>query len=483
MAKTSVMKSLYDLLDAKDFSPVGIVAGRKSNIPEEATGFNFVFRVGDKKYGSCHIAIDNINNLTLFYNNSSFDKVSREWLNFIEELKSFGRENDLRWKTDNLDSLPHYYIREKKNSSLNEGYYGTKTTSYHDSTPQSVKLIIRHNKSLDENDQRFRHVERIFVENEIGERFALVTKRPTIGYIHAINISNGGNPYDERGKHINQLEEDYVKLSGFIKATKNNQFNESLNTVISQAVQRHTELKETIKKLKSKRGFANYFENWKPMLVNEEQDISVLENAFLQKSIDPRIHAALPVLSKFNISVTSEQFNNSKDEEILDEDLEPYTRGQIEELINILSPDSESLPLGPHANNAIGELVDYIDQEDLFDRLKSAAEQDPNTDARFIVLGWMAENQREDESYEEILQAVEKKTKESGTQSSVASTVPSSPPEPQTSMPNLGNTANSAANLPKVKSDASVKPDIKTKTSGLAEEDLQRIRQLMKRLK
>lgn len=396
MPKTtdSISKELYDILKTKGFKPEGIKSGKKSIVPQEATGFNFQFKDGRKVYSSGHIAVDDLNNLIVFYNKSVLSDAGRAWTDFLKEIKNWAMRRGLGLKLDAIDNLNDYLTHREYSSKLTEGYYGTRFTSYSDATPKTVKLIIKHNKSLNENDKRFRYVEKIFVENELGERFVLPTKKPSEGYAYARLIAEGGNPYDERGKHIAELSEDISKLSGFVRATRNKQFNEGVIKVVEQATEQYYKLKETMRSLRTSRGFKKYFENWTPTLV-ESGDISPLESAFRKISIDDRIEQALPILSKHNINFTemseSLQFENWINN-FINEELDPNLQGQIDELISLLDSDSQALSLGPDASNAIGQLENLIQDPRLFKRLIRAAKADPNNDARPLIIGWMSEN-------------------------------------------------------------------------------------------
>lgn len=405
MPKTtdSINRDLYDLLKTKNFEPHGVKDGKKTMNPEEAHNIGFHFHVDDHDYGSMNIAIDNLNNMILFYNNAAVSKTSSAWTKFIKELRKWGNRRGLGLELDSIDNLNDYMQKRQYNEKINEGYYGTRQTSYSDKTPSVVKLVIKHNKSLDETDQRYRYIEKIFVENSLGERFLLPTRKPSVGHVFARHIADGGTPYDERGKHIAQLSEDISTLGAFLRATKNKQFNESVQRAITESAEHYMRLKETMKKLRSARGFRQYFENWKPSLM-ETGDLSTLETAFKSTYLDPRIESALPVLSRYKINISEMQEINEFEawaNAVIDEDLTPTLPGQIDELMELLGPESDPLPLGPDASNVLGQLEDLIEDDLLYSRLRKAAQVDANNDARPIIIGWMSE--KKSDEYADIL--------------------------------------------------------------------------------
>lgn len=475
----SINKELYDFLKVKNFNPVGDKFGKPAAVPELATAFNFVFKDGKKQYGSAHVAINDQKVMTIFYNKSSVEDVMPAWSKFIKELKTWAMKRGVKgFELDSIDNYKDSMERRHYNETINEGYYGTRNTSYSDSTPPTVKLIIKHSKTLEETDQRFRHVERIFVENESGERFLLPTKKPSVGYVYARHIAEGGNPYDERGKHIAQLAEDISKLGGFIRATRNKQFNESVDTVIFEAASKYLELRETMKKLRSSRGFRNYFENWVPTLM-ETGDTHTLESSFQNTSIDPRIAAALPVISRLNIGTNNITENLDFTESVLDEELEPNLGGQVEKLIELLDDSADPMPLGPDATNAIGLLQDLIQDDRLYSRLRRAAKADPDNDARSIVLGWMSENVDDDSLYSEVLDQIESSESQLSADTEEPSELPSSGSvQPEPVPPSGGQQPTQGEQLPELPPPDGTEQQKPAVAPPLEEAELNRIRKL-----
>ena len=411
----TILPELYDLLKTKGFNPKSFKSGKKSVVPSDATLISFRFKDDDKEYGTSHIAVDNLRQLIMFYNRAAMREAKDSWTKFIKEIKNWGMRRGVQeFKLDTVDNLQDYLERRESSERLDESYYGTKYTSYSDKTPKTVKLIIKHNKPLEENDKRYRYVDKIFVENDMGERFILPTKKPSVGYVYARLIAEGGNPYDERGKHIAEISEDISRLAGFVRATKSKQFNESIQSVVNEAAEQYHKLRETLHKLRGTRGFREYFDNWQPKLMENDTDVNRLKAAFENSSIDPRIEQALPTLNKFNINISemteSYQFEDWANN-FLNEELKPTLQGQIDQVVELLGDDSEPLPLGPDATNVLGVLEDLIDDDKLSQRLIRAAEADPNNDSRPLIIGWMSEHS-DDDVYSKVLDKVESEDEE-----------------------------------------------------------------------
>lgn len=188
---------------------------------------------------------------------------------------------------------------------MNEGYHAVgKTKSYNDSIPET-KIIIQHSKVMEEGEQRFRHVEKIFIENALGERMLAPTTKPGIAKVYARHIAEGGLPHDERWKHISNVCEEYTKMAGFVRATRSNQFNESAQKLVESGINHYIHLRETLHKMIGKKGYNAYFESWTPPLMENEEQVDLSE-MFMTSSLDPRIESVMPILGKLskNLSET-----------------------------------------------------------------------------------------------------------------------------------------------------------------------------------
>jgi len=187
--------------------------------------------------------------------------------------------------------------------SIAEGYYPMgKKASYSDSVPQ-VKIILQHSRQLEEGERRYRAIERIFVENANGERFLLDTKKPGLARVYARHIAEGGTPYDEQGKHIHSLVEEYTKMAGFVRATRNGQFNESAQSLVNEGINHYNNLREQLHKMSGHRGYTAYFESWSPTLT-EDEDTTDLSEMFASTALDPRIESVMPILNKLKKNIS-----------------------------------------------------------------------------------------------------------------------------------------------------------------------------------
>jgi hypothetical protein len=319
-------RSLYDLLTVRYDDVTPLDSEEKTTAPEEADIFRFTFEKDGVSYGKVYVTIDNSRNLVLYYGdevedspdtNTSGTEFTDSWSGFRNMLKQWSQRKQLDFELKNKNHLAkdmaqRTYYKDKEN--LGESYYPMgKRGSYSDAVP-NVKIIIQHTRQIGEGEQRYRNIDKIFVENTMGERFAVPSNKPGIAKVYARHIAEGGSPYDDRGRHITSLVEEYTKMAGFVRATKNKQFNESTNMLIQEGVNHYQSLRETLSRMIGRRGYNAYFEAWQPVLSEEITEETSLNELFVQETIDPRIESVMPILSKLYKKVSEMKEINQLEE-------------------------------------------------------------------------------------------------------------------------------------------------------------------------
>ena len=308
----SINRELFDLLSTRGYRPTMLdTSGKEIPVPEEAEVFQFNFVKDEVDYGIVTISIDGLHKLVIYFNDKIADSEKEtsdnddvSWYRLLNHLKRFAKNRQLSFQVKNTDHLKHDMAKRDHMKKLDEGYYPMgKNKSYSDAVPQ-VKIVIEHTRNIVEGEQRYRNVARIFVENADGERFLIPTTKPGIARVYARHIAEGGTPYDDRANHITSLVEDYNKMSGFVRATRNGQFNESAQRLVLEGVGHYTKLRETLSHMAGRRGYTAYFENWTPALMEDEVEETNLNELFVQETLDPRIESVLPILSKLNKKIS-----------------------------------------------------------------------------------------------------------------------------------------------------------------------------------
>jgi hypothetical protein len=282
--------------------------GKIVPVPDEAELFQFDFIKDGENYGKVYVTIDGLHQLVVYFD----DKVARSpkngstdsesWEQLVRTLKRFATQRQLSFQLSDQDNLENDMAKReytKKQEKVYEGYHPMgKKASYNDSVP-TTKMIIKHKRNMEEGEQRFRQIESIFIENSRGERFMLETTKPGIARVYARHIAEGGKVNDERWNHINGLCEEYNKMAGFVRATRNGQFNESAQRLVTEGVAHYQKLRECLGKMAGKKGYNNYFESWTPSLMEDEEQVDLSE-MFMSSSLDPRIESVMPILSKLS---------------------------------------------------------------------------------------------------------------------------------------------------------------------------------------
>ncbi len=410
---------LEGFLRANGFNKIATLDADGESVPDSSEADQFKFNYVNGRYDYGTVTITTHGGKVIVYYNESVVRdpehgIDTNWTKFLMKLKDWSlRNGQMGFSVQNLDRLGLEMRKrkiQKKEEQLLEGYYGTRHTSYSDNTP-TVKMIIKHSKALDEGDQRYRNIEKIFLENELGERVLVPSKKPSVGRAFARHLAEGGQYNDDRWNHIREIAEDIGKLGGFVRATRSGQFNESVSSVVMEAANHYQQLRETIKRISGSRGYNHYFESWQPTLMETEveQDYAGM---FSASRLDPRIESAIPVLKKLNISVgeLSEASEFEAWANSIVEGRSPEMDKNIDDLVKLLKGDGE-LPVGADAMSIKGQLEDIIMDADhrdrLFSELEDVARADPDNDAKPVITVWLQKH-RDEEFYGNALEKLGK---------------------------------------------------------------------------
>ena len=393
MADITPACKLFDLLVSRDFDPEMLdSSGKPAPDPAEAEIFSFDFRArSGKDYGTVVIMLGDDNDLEVYCS----DNVGRgmegddknDWFAFLEQLKNFAVRNFMSFGIKNLNRLRYSMQGQAAiKEGLFESWTGTRTTSWN-GKPTEARLMIRHKKTLGENDARFRYIESLFIETADSERYKLPFKSLTGGKAMLEHVRCGGRPYDARGNHIAEMVTELAVLSRFRRANQGQIFEGDTQQLLEQAQEYQTNLQRSLKGLATKTGYVTYFESWQPADISE-QDVVIesLKNLFVKQSIDTRIESALPLLAKIQQQGTAMKEANIF-EAWVNNLIEgtwalPETPEQQSKLVELLSTE---LPVGADATNATEQLYDLLGDDHLFDQLEALAEHDANADCRQLV--------------------------------------------------------------------------------------------------
>jgi len=343
MAKNqeSINRSLFELLRSRGYAPTLLdTSGKEIPVPEEAEVFQFKFTKDGEEYGTVTASIDGLHKLVIYFGDDVANSEKEDnggddsWYKLLNHLKRFAQQHQLSFEVKNRDHLKYDMAKRehmKKQERISEGYYPMgKKASYNDNIP-TVKIVIEHSRQIEEGEQRYRNVNRIFLENTQGERILAPTTKPGVAQVYARHLAEGGLPHDDRWNHIISLCEEYNKMGAFVRATRNNQFNESAQQLVNEGINHYQSLRESLSKMRGARGYNAYFESYTPPLMEDETEENNLNELFVQETLDPRIESVMPILNKLHKKVAEMKEVNELSEwadSLIESDLEEGDGGQ-----------------------------------------------------------------------------------------------------------------------------------------------------------
>lgn len=386
--ENSLSQQLLDLLATRNVHPEMLDKMGKPTDAENAKTFTFDYTSGSgNNYGTMVIVLDADNDMKIMYG----DNLGRtmegddksEFFDFIQHLSQKATQNRWTHSIQDISQLKHTMqgmaaIQE----GLFEGYYGTRKVSYA-GQPTEARLQIVHSQPLGENDARYRHIAKIFIETADGERFKLGFKSLSGAKAMLEHVRQGGKPYDVRGCHITETVNEIAVLSRFNRASATRIVEGSTQELITEAQAYYQTLRENLKHMATSRGYTKYFESWHPATINEQEGVvDNIKTLFIEQSIDSRIEAALPLLAKIQ-----QRGQQMKEADIFESWINnlgegtwslPETPEQLDKLKTLMTKE---LIVGPDATNATEQLYDLIGDDILFDRLSELADRDPRANA------------------------------------------------------------------------------------------------------
>jgi hypothetical protein len=142
-------------------------------------------------------------------------------------------------------------------------FYGTNRISYQDLG--EARLIIKHSQPINPEFAagRTMHIENIYVENAVGERFRYPFKHINGARALAEHVKAGGNPYDSIGQHITGLSEELAGLRKFKNYVgRQEQLSEAMSSVTGRVLERIEEIKKEVTSLQRESYYKTFAESY-----------------------------------------------------------------------------------------------------------------------------------------------------------------------------------------------------------------------------
>ena len=275
---------------------IGNEAGEVINEPSQARFFDFEYKESDKVLGNVSVNITQDEGMTVIFSKdfiSNEDSLTKDnWYGFLKELRLFAKKRMLEFSIrditkSNLTKRDYKFLSKRTgdNTMAESKLYGTSRISYQDIG--SARLVIKHTESVNQEQTtgRTRNVGTIYIESSEGERFIYPYRHLNGARAMARHVAEGGNAYDDFGKHIVSLSEEQAKLSKFkrymgrsaVMAESLAEYNDAVNDRIIT-------VKKTLQNLQKKDYYAEKFESFAPAVM-EDVPADVKENWIDQLTI------------------------------------------------------------------------------------------------------------------------------------------------------------------------------------------------------
>lgn len=408
-SKDNVSKQLYDMLSGKGFSIKSLNAtGSQDAKVSDADIFAFDFKHNGTTYGEVVLLLGDDLSLEVLttdalgkhMDNNEGEKDA--WFNLLEELRNFSRRKLSGFKISDASQMPYRFKKAEDKASLAESaYWGSKHIS-RTKGPQKTRIRIKHSRALEEGEARFRNIQEIYIETADDQRFKLQSRSLQEARAQAQNCAVGGNPWDQRGRHISQLTRECAVMGNFLRRVNAGTWPNSPGENLVEAAKTHlAEKRKKLKKLGGRRGYASYFSTFEPGEADlAESTVRKIKELF-QATDTLQLEEVAPVLAGMK---EADEFERWADSLLEGTWALPTDKDKEEELIKLMS---KPLKVGAEAQNATGALYDLIGDDELFDMLHSVAENEPEADARPTILRWMEHQGANHEVIGKLLQKLE----------------------------------------------------------------------------
>ena len=265
---------------------IGDSEGTITNEPKSARFFDFDY----KDLGKVSVSISEDDGLSVIYSKdfiSNEDQLTqKEWYNFLKELRQFARKRLLNFDVrdvnkSNLNKRDYKFLatnRSGDDTMTESKLYGTSRVSYQ--KVGEARIVIKHTESINQESAtgRTQKIGKIYIESAEGERFKYPYKHLSGARAMARHVAEGGNAYDDFGKHIVGLSEEMSKLRKFKNYMgRSAVMAESLAGYMDIVKERITTVKKTIEGLQKPAYYKETFEAFNPPVL-EDVPSDVAEN-------------------------------------------------------------------------------------------------------------------------------------------------------------------------------------------------------------
>lgn len=276
----TIAKDLYGKIQTR-FPDIRIgdeeanVLSKKQDIPK-ARFFEFEYKENGDEIGTISVTLDADEGVVLEVSGDIVSKKHPGAFKFIRSFRQFAKDRLLNYDVkrmgkSNLDKRDYAFRSKVKDDMIMENkLFGTSKMSYQDLG--EARLIIKHSQQINPElaAGRTMHIENIYIENAMGERFRYPVKHLNGARALAEHIKAGGNPYDGIGQHITSLSEELASLRKFKNYVgRQEQLSEAMGDITSKVMERIDSIKKEIHSLQR----PTYYQQFAESFVEHEEQM------------------------------------------------------------------------------------------------------------------------------------------------------------------------------------------------------------------
>ena len=413
---------------------IGDEQGAVTDEPRLAKYFDFDYKEGANVLGKVSITLDEKSGVTVLFNQDFMAEAGEaeknNWYNFLKELRIFSKKHMLNFDTrditkSNLDKRDYAHLTKTAGETqMSESkMYGTSRTSFEDI--DTARLVLKHTKPVNQEvpGSRTQNVHSMYIESEAGERFKYPFRHLNGARAMARHVAEGGNQYDDFGKHIVEMSTELNKLRKFkTYMNRSSVMAEGLKGYMEAVDLRLENIKTEVMKLQRSTYYKEAFENFTPV-VNENVPDDVAENWIDQLTIrtfNEELKDVFPYVYRLVSEVTTatettpEDFVTETEVEAEVEEAEVQTpemefERALDSIVGeednaLIDGDEEAqaaavkqinglmaqhFPAGVNGTNAIESMKGVIDDPMLLDMFKKVGQKDADTCVRPLVMKYL----------------------------------------------------------------------------------------------
>lgn len=287
---------------------IGNAEGVTTNMPSESRFYEFTYGGNG---GKVSVSLDE-ESVVVMYSENLFDSedasMKTKWYDFLKEMRVFAKKRMLNFEVrdiekSNLEKRDYKFLSNKNgdNTMTESTMYGTSKTSYQNIA--DARICVKHSESINQElaGGRSQKIGSIYIESANGERFKYPFKHLNGARAMARHVAEGGNMYDDFGKHIVGLSEEMNKLRKFkTYMSRSSVMAEGLAGYMDVVNERIEAVKSTVAKLQNKSHYTEATANFQSVVLEEvPEDVATDWTAQLTiKQFNEELKGVFPYIYK-----------------------------------------------------------------------------------------------------------------------------------------------------------------------------------------